>query len=444
MVGKIELIGQIDGHTDRVWQIAFEPNSGELLASCSSDKTVCVYRKQRSSKEQKKLNETEEEIEDWGGKWKLVCRLEGVHERTIRSIAWSPCGRFLASASFDATTAIYQRVDRLRSSSTFAKDFGQDDCDDDGANAKAGEDDDDDENDNLNKVEFECVAALEGHENEVKSCAWSPSGSLLATCGRDKSVWIWESAPGNHFECVAVLHGHEQDVKRVRWHESEDVLYSVSYDDTIKIWREDADGDDWSCAGTIGKDEGGHLSTVWDLAQEKISNGGRFASVSDDRTIKIWKAAGSLKTEICANPQSTFACGHDRPVLCVDWLANDYDDVDDDNSNNNNKATLVCGAGDNSLRVYCEKEEGVWEEAATFANAHEDDVNDVQWIPSNNKIKKKTTAAAVIAGEQATTTMEIDNNNYNSEEVNKYKDDGSFFASASDDFKVKIWKYIRE
>lgn len=41
-----------------------------------------------------------------------------------------------------------------------------------------------------------------------------------------------------------------QDVKCIAWHPSGEVLASASYDDTIRLWVND--GDEWSCAQTLG------------------------------------------------------------------------------------------------------------------------------------------------------------------------------------------------
>lgn len=111
-------------------------------------------------------------------------------------MSWSPNGRYLASAGFDGLTAIWERD---------------------------------------SEGEFECVATLEGHENEVKWVSWARNGQLLATCSRDKSVWVWAAEGGaaangdggaggeKEFECLSVLNGHTQDVKVAKWHPTIDV-----------------------------------------------------------------------------------------------------------------------------------------------------------------------------------------------------------------------------
>lgn len=131
------------------------PCTGDMLASCGGDRTVRIWRRDPGAQPER---------------WLCAAILDDTHTRTIRSACWSPCGRYLATASFDRTTAVWQHAGGV----------------------------------------WEVVAMLEGHESEVKEVAWNPNGGLLATCSRDKSVWLWEVQPGQEYEVVDVKHGHSQ------------------------------------------------------------------------------------------------------------------------------------------------------------------------------------------------------------------------------------------
>lgn len=321
-MAELRLLQTLEGHRDRVWSLAWNPTTGTggvpaVFASCSGDKTVIIWEQSLSGSFERKadLNET--------------------HERTIRSCAWSPSGKMLATASFDATTAIWENV-------------GGD---------------------------FECISTLEGHENEVKSVSWSAAGSLLATCGRDKSVWIWEVEPGNEFECVSVLQGHTQDVKMVQWHPSMDVLFSCSYDNTIKIWAEDGD-DDWHCVQTLNEASNGHTSTVWAVSFN--ATGDRMASCSDDLTIKIWGTDGlhSGNGFVPWRHLCTISGYHDRTVFSVHWSRD---------------GVIATGAADDAIRLFVKNTDGLvdgpmYKLLARKEKAHEMDVNCVQWSPTEKQL----------------------------------------------------------
>jgi WD40 repeat protein len=263
--------------SSRAWSSQPHPHL-PIVATACSDKTVRIYSLTNFA---------------------LQSSITGGHKRSIRSCAWKPNSvgeSVLATGSFDASAGIWRRWEEGAGKGEAAREV-------DFTSGLAGGDGAAEEEDE----EWRFAVVLDGHDSEIKSLGFAPTAPLLATCSRDKSVWIWEELEDDNFETVAVLQEHEGDVKCVAWSPVEELLASGSYDDQIRLWREDVD--DWACCTVLE----GHGGTVWwvefegaervgalakteglddaqtALLESRDQAGPRLASCSDDMTIRIWR-----------------------------------------------------------------------------------------------------------------------------------------------------------
>jgi WD40 repeat protein len=180
------------------------------------------------------------------------------HAGAIQSVAWSPDGKWLASASRDHTVRVWDTV-------------------------KGG-----------------LLLSYLGHSSQVYTVAWSPNGKQLASAGGDRTVQVWDAS--SEKSPLLSYQFHTQLVREVSWSPDGKQLASASDDKTVRVW-------DASNGKTLVSYTGhaSHvLSVAWSPDGKWIASAG-----DDDKTVQVWDASNG-KTLL------TYT-GHTTSVKHVAW-----------------------------------------------------------------------------------------------------------------------------
>jgi WD40 repeat protein/serine/threonine protein kinase len=166
------------------------------------------------------------------------------HEDVVAAIAFSPDGRWLASGSFDRTVLLW---DLTATPPTNAN--------------------------------------LESHNDNVTALAFSPDGSLLASASRDRTVVLWDVA--TRALIGLPLTGHTDWVLGLSFSPDGQILASSSRDTTLILW-------DVASHQPIGQPlRGDHIdirnSWMWSVAFSP--DGLHLVTGSRDTTLRLWNVS---------------------------------------------------------------------------------------------------------------------------------------------------------
>jgi eukaryotic-like serine/threonine-protein kinase len=183
----------------------------------------------------------QEEVQIWDLSQRQMIHTVGQTNTSagVRSLDWSPDGRFLLVACYDGAVRIWSLESK------------------------------------------EPAFIFRGHREAVSSAAWHPDGRRIASKDFGGRVLIWEAATG---EVLRELHapsvfGPNRD-HQVAWHPRGKLLAAGCGDGTINIWEAES--------GREVHKLKGHTSNVRSLGWSP--DGRRLVSTSEDRTVRIWDA----------------------------------------------------------------------------------------------------------------------------------------------------------
>jgi WD40 repeat protein len=403
---------------------------GRLIASASRDNTVRLWRTDGS----------------------LVKVLEG-HSDRVQHITFSPTGDLIASASQDGTIRLWRLdgslVKRLEGYSVVNNQVA---FSPDGQLLAAVAYDD--RTIKLSQLDGTVIAALKAHTDQVSSIAFSPDGQLLASASNDATIKLWHThltdlspefgtTERPRYHLITTLEGHQSGVNRVLFSPNGEFLASASDDHTIRFWKRD---------GSLIKILENHTDSVESIAFSP--DGQRLVSTSDDDTVKLWQLDGtvlqtfnnhvSVVNAIAFSPDGTTIASADDNNIIKLWrpehtllptIEGHTDEVESVAFSPDGQI-LASASDDHSVKLW--RRDG---SLVTTFKGHSDEVEDVAFNPNGKILASVSEDNTVqIWRSDGTLLRQLEKHDNDVDGV-VFSPNGEWVASASDDKMIILWRH---
>ncbi|APA08683.1 hypothetical protein sscle_04g034530 [Sclerotinia sclerotiorum 1980 UF-70] len=287
------------------------------------------------------------------------------------------------------------------------------------------------------------LQTLEGHSGSVKSVAFSPDGTKVASGSHDNTIRLWDAMTG---ESLQTLEGHSDWVKSVAFSPDGTKVASGSDDETIRLWD--------AMTGESLQTLEGHSDSVSSVAFSP--DGTKVASGSDDETIRLWDAmtGESLQTleghsgsvsSVAFSPDGTkVASGsHDKTIRLWDAMTGESLQTLEGHSGSVSSVAfspdgtkVASGSHDKTIRLW----DAMTGESLQTLEGHSGSVSSVAFSPDGTKVASGSHDKTIRLWD-AMTGESLQTLEGHSSWVNSvaFSPDGTKVASGSHDKTIRLW-----